>query len=310
MTTFHNIGGINEKNNISSLEDNVKSFLDWSFLHIGAFVNVNIPTSGVNNSGNFHTLKPVGDPTQATKLWEGVRKDWVYESGITYESVSPTNISGVYLNNTFLPAPTGSGNYGYNINYPLGRVVFNNNVSSSSEVKLQYSYRFVQTYKANESVWWKEVQKETYNPANFKASGDFSITANHRVQLPAIIVETIPRTVLLPYELGTTKNIVIQDLFLHIFAENPQHRNNLADILVAQKDKVFDLYNINEVIKNQAFPLNIYGNINNSGLSYPELCTNYRKYWCTIKDSTIGELNTISSKLYNGIVRWSMEIFP
>ena len=114
----------------------------------------------------------------------------------------------------------------------------------------------------------------------------------------------------MPYELGTTKNIVIQDLFLHIFAENPQHRNNLADILVAQKDKVFDLYNINEVIKNQVFPLNAYGNINNSGLSYPELCSNYRKYWCTIKDSTIGELNTISSKLYNGIVRWSMEIFP
>lgn len=31
MTTFHNVGGINEKNNISSLEDNMKSFLDWSF---------------------------------------------------------------------------------------------------------------------------------------------------------------------------------------------------------------------------------------------------------------------------------------
>lgn len=317
MTTFHNVGGINEKNNISSLEDNMKSFLDWSFLNIGGFVNVKIPTSGISNVGNFNTLKPVFEVTptttaaaQVSKLWEGIRKDWVYESGISYNAFSPIVISGIYLNNIFLPSPTGSGNYGYNINYPLGRIVFNNNVSVTSTVQLQYSYRYVQTYKANESIWWKEVQSETYNPANYKASGDYSITANHRVQLPSVIIETIPRTVLVPYELGTTKNIVIQDLFLHVFAENPAHRNNILDILVAQKDKSFNLYNIDEVTKQRVFPLNIYGNINPTGLNYPNLCNTHKKYWCTIKDSTIGEINTLSSKLYNGIVRWSVEIFP
>ena len=310
MTTFHNVGGINEKNNISSLEDNIKSFLDWSFLHIGGFVNVNIPTSGINYSSNFHTLKPIEDPSQKPKIWEGIRKDWVYESGISYSGHSPINISGIYLNDTFLPAPTGSGLYGYNINYPLGRVVFNSNISEKSSVKLSYSYRYVQTYKANENNWWKEVQKETYNPANFKPSGDYSITANHRVQLPAIIIETIPRTVLIPHELGTTKNIVIQDILLHIFTENAINRNTLTDILLAQKDKVLLLYDIDKVVKQQAYALNFNGNINNSGLSYPDLCSNYKKYWCTIKDSTIGELNSFSSRLYNSIVRWSIEIFP
>lgn len=310
MSTFHNVGGINESNNLSLLEDNIKGFLDWSFLHIGAFVNVNIPTSGINNSSNFHTLKPVSDPTQKTKIWEGIRKDWVYETGVSYESSSPVAISGIYLNNTFLPSPTGSGSYGYNINYPLGRIVFNNNVASTSNVQLEYSYRFVQTYKANESYWWKEVQRETYNPANFKPSGDYSITANHRVQLPAVIIETIPRTVLIPYELGTTRNIVVQDMFLHVFTENAVHRNNIVDILVAQKDKYFHLYDTNNIVKSGVYPLNYNGSINTNGLNYPSLCESYKKYWCTIKDSNIGELNTISSRLYNGIVRWSMEIFP
>jgi len=309
MTSFHNVGGINEKNSISLLEDNIKSFLDWSFVEIGGFVNVDIPTEAVS-TGSFHRLKPVGDPARTATLWEGIRKDWVYESGVEYESHSPTIISGVYLNDTFLPAPTGSGNYGYNINYPLGRVVFNNNVSSSSKVELEYSYRYVQTYKANESVWWKEVQGETYNPSNYKPSGDYSITANHRVQPPAVIVETVPRTEMIPYELGTTKNIIIQDVFLHVFTENPTHRNTIMDVLLNQKDKVLLLYDIDNVVKNHLYPLDRYGNINPSGLNYPTLSRDYKKYWCTIKDSNIGELNALGSKLYNGIVRWSMEIFP
>lgn len=312
MTSFHNIsGGINDKNTISLLEDNIKSFLDWSFVEIGGFVNVSIPTESVS-TGNFYTLKPAGDPATTSKLWEGIRKDWVYEN-VTYDGHSPTAISGIYLNNTFLPAPTGSGNYGYNINYPLGRIVFNNNVSSTSNIKLEYSYRYIQTYKANESVWWKEVQTETYNPSAYKPSGDYSITANHRVQLPAIIIETIPRTELIPYELGSATNIVIQDLFLHVFTENPVHRNTIMDILLNQKDKVIILYDIDKVVKNQVYPLNKYGNVNASGLNYPSLSSNhsnYRKSWCTIKDSNIGELNTLRSKLYNGIVRWSIEIFP
>ena len=312
MTTFHNIsGGINDKNTISLLEDNVKSFLDWSFVEIGGFINVNIPTESVS-TGNFHTLKAVGDPARTARLWEGLRKDWVYEN-VTYDGHSPISISGIYLNDTFLPAPTGSGNYGYNINYPLGRVVFDNNVSSASEVKLEYSYRYVQTYKANESVWWKEVQAETYNPSAYKPSGDYSITANHRVQPPAVIVETIPRTELIPHQLGSATNIVIQDLFLHVFTENAVHRNTIMDILLNQKDKAIILYDIDKVVKNQVYPLNKYGNVNTTGLSYPELANitgDYRKSWCTIKDSNIGELNTLGSKLYNGIIRWSMEIFP
>lgn len=312
MTQFHNVGSITYKDKISTLEDNMKSFLDWSFLNIGGFVNVSIPTSGINGGTvGFHTLKVSNDPTiQGSKLWEAPRKDWVYESGISYSGTSPVLFSGVYLNNTFLPAPTGSGNYGYTVNYPLGQIKFNNAVSSTSNVTVNYCYRFIQVYKASDSWWWKEVQKETYNTANFKTNGDYSITSVHRIQLPAIILELAPRTILKPYQLGTTQNVWTQDLFLHVFAPTAHQRNSLVDILLAQKDKVLFLYDSDKVAKNQAYGLDQYGSINQNGQSYPELVQSFKHNWCTIVNSSLGELNTLSSSLYNCLIRWSIEIYP
>jgi hypothetical protein len=308
MSTFQHITSIGQREVLSNLEDNLKSFLDWSFINIGAYINVTIPTSGLAGS-NFHQLKPVTDPSQKSKLWESVRKDWVYESGLPNQS--NISISGIYVNSVFLPAPTGSGSYTYSINYPLGHISFDNNISSSSKVELNYSYRYVQVYKANESQWWKELQQQTYNPANFKPNGDSSITANHRVQTPCIIIEPIPRTILIPRELGSTTNNIIQDVFLHIYAENPNQRNSLIDILLVQKDKSLNLYDVSKVIKNNVYALNYKGQINPSGLNYGQLYNNdsYRQRFCVIKDATISEFNTISHGLYNAIVRWSIEIF-
>lgn len=308
-TQFHQVNSVGEKNRISSIEDNLKHFIDWSFLQIGGFINVNIPTSGIVSS-NFHNLKPVNEPSDVAKVWEAPRKDWVYESGISYENVSPIEISGVYLNNTFLPAPTGSGKYTYNINYPLGRINFDNFIAPKSSVSLEYSYRYVQTYKANESIWWKEFQFDTYDPANVKVSGDYAITSNHRIQLPSIIIETAPRTILTPKELGNASNIILQDVLLHVFSQNINQRNSIVETLVVQKDNTFNLYDLNSILKNNLYPLNRDGTINNSGLMYPDLSLNYSKYWCNIKNTSISELNNISSSLYNGIVRWSIEIFP
>jgi hypothetical protein len=309
MTNFLEVTKIGQKNRISSLEDNIKSFLDWSFLNIGAYINVSIPTSGISGS-NFHQLKPVTDPSNTIKVWESVRKDWVYESGITNQS--PVRISGIYLNGTFLPSPSGSGSYTYSLNYPLGRVTFNNSVSVSSNVQLNYSYRYVQVYKSSEASWWKEIQQLTYNPAAFKANGDSSITANHRIQLPAIIIELSPRTQQIPRQLGTTQNIIIQDVLLHILAENPVQRNNLIDILMLQKDKTSYMYDVNKVVENNVYGVNYKGEINNSGLNYNQIVANpeYQEYYTYIKDAYLSEVNSLSSSLHNGVVRWSVEMYP
>lgn len=310
MTEFQHVSSIGYKDRISGLEDNLKSFLDWSFLKIGGFINVNIPTSGLSNTGNFHTLKLVSDAAEPGRVWEAPRKDWVYESGIVYNSTQPNLFSGVYLNNTLLPAPSGSGAYTYSVNYPLGRIQFDNNVSSNSSVQCSYSHRYVQTYKASDSIWWKEVQKETYDPGSFKQQGDHSITSNHRVQMPAIMIELTPRTIMTPYQLGNTHNIIVQDVLLHVFTQNPSQRNALMDILLLQKDIVFWLYDINQIMKDNAYPITARGTINPEGLNYDIMSKEYKSHWCTIKNATMSELNTLSSSLYNGIVRWSIEILP
>ena len=121
MTTFNHITDIGQRNIISSLEDNIKSFLDWSLLNIGAFVNIDIPLSNTNGP---HKLTPIsGDPSLSyPKTWHSSRKDWIFETGVSYNDTIPNNISGINLNGTFLPSPTGSGNYTYWINYPLGQI--------------------------------------------------------------------------------------------------------------------------------------------------------------------------------------------
>jgi hypothetical protein len=182
--------------------------------------------------------------------------------------------------------------------------------SSSSSVIASYSYRYIQTYKASDSIWWKEVQKETYSPSNYKANGDYAITSIHRVQLPAIILELAPSTKLKPYELGTTENIWTQEIFLHIFAQSATQRNTIIDILIAQKDKVLHLYDSDAVAKTLSFGLDKYGAINPNGKNYPQLVDEFQYNYFTIINTSLGELNTLSSTLYNGIVRWSIEILP
>jgi hypothetical protein len=312
MSTFNLVSSIGYTGPVASLEDNLKSFLDWSFLNIGAFVNITIPDSGITG-GVFHELKPVLDPSlPANRVWEAPRKDWVYETGIPYTGNTPISISGIYLNNTFIPGPTGSGRYTYNINYPLGRITFDNTVGSNSKVALDYSYRYVQVYKANESPWWKQLEEQSYDPSNFKNNGDYNITSNHRIQLPAIIIELAPRVTLTPYELGTTTNIILQDVFLHVFTESPIQRDNLINILLLQKDKSLRLYDLNKVIKDNVQPLDHMGRPNPNRLNFDQLINNntYKYKYYNIKNINLSELNIITAGLYNGILRLSVEIFP
>ena len=73
-TTFNNVESIGNKLVLEQLEDNLKSFLDWGFLNIGGFVNVNIPTTGIN-SNSLHTLKQTNDPGfVAGRVWQTTHK--------------------------------------------------------------------------------------------------------------------------------------------------------------------------------------------------------------------------------------------
>lgn len=79
------------------LEHNLKHWLDWSFLRIGAWREVAINSSG-HYGGNMSELLESNDTGFADRVkFSGLRKDWIYESGVNY--CSPTQpIASLYLN--------------------------------------------------------------------------------------------------------------------------------------------------------------------------------------------------------------------
>ena len=293
---FKGIFSIGDRQPLSSLEDNLKSFLDWSFVNIGGFVNVRIPTSGIAGT-QYHKLNLSEDPSNTNNtVWEAEKKNWVYETGVSYSGSSPIEISGIYLNNNFLTGPSGFGAYTYSLDYDNGRVLFDNPVSKTSDVHVEYSYRYVQTYKSSESRGLE--------------INDESLAAN-QVELPAILIEMTDRTDQKPFELGNGRNTFIQDVLFHVLAKNSVQRNNLANALMLQKDKHFQLYDIDKVVRNGVYPFDYKGLLNNNRINYNLLLEDnqYIDKKAFIKNATITEFNTINS-IYHNIVRWTIEIFP
>lgn len=307
-THFNNTVNFNQKGLYSQIETNLKDFMDWSFLNVYAYNNVNIVSGVGPQTYTLRSVSASGTTSPSVTTWEGPFKDWVWEN-VPDRNIKVIN--NVILNGVNLPAPTGSGNYSYHINYPLGRLVFNNPVNSNSSVKLEYSYRQVQIYKSEDASWWKEIQKNNYGVFN-DSSFTNQLLAEHKLQLPFIMIETIARNNQIPYEIGNSSNILDQDILFHIFTKNPSQRSNLIDILLSQKDKGLILYDLNKVVADGVYGLNYRGEKNINGLNYGQLVTDSRYFYkqCYVKNSTLSELNQFSSTLCNGIVRWTLEIFP
>ena len=295
---FKSVTSVGKRETLSAIEDNIKDFLDWSFVNIGGFINVQIPTSGISGASHHKLSLVTNDQTfTGNKVWEAKRKEWVYETGITFNGSQPIEISGVYLNNTFLVGPTGSGGYTYTLNYQDGRVLFDNPVNKNSDVEIEYSYRYVQTYKSSVDNGLE------INP---------DVLAAHRIDMPAVLIEMTDRTIQQPYQIGDAENKIFQDVLLHVVCENPVERNNIANALLVQKDKMLHLYDINKVVQSGVYPLSRNGNINPDRLNYDKIVENreYLDKKAYIQNSAITEFNTVANSIYHNIVRWTIEIFP
>lgn len=269
--------------------------------------------------GDFpYQLKPTEvNGYKIGQVWQAFKKDWVWETGIEYypdpkycDNFSPINISGIYVNNNFLPGPTGVANSGYHINYPLGQIIFDKAIPKTSKVELNYSYRWCQVYKSSSDSSWKELQELTYSPnpsLNQPSAGDYSISANHRIQMPCIIIEPSSRTSSKPYQLGDYSQYQSQDFLLHVFTENSVDKNRICDIIRLQKDQIISLYDINKVVNFGVQPLNYDGSVNPNGLSYTELLSNYCWNKTMFKDFGFIDMESKNKNLYWCIIRLTSE---
>jgi hypothetical protein len=311
-TKFNKVSQIGNTLLSSEIENNMKWFLDWAFLGIGGWSNVTMPTSGAYG-GTFDTLRLVSDPAYSNgQVWEGARKDWVWETGSSYEGYNPIQISGVYVNGVL--KGTGDATYGHHYNYPLGRVIFDDPVSTTDTVKVEHSYRNVQVYVADEAPWWDELQYNSLRVDNAyyssTGSGAWGILANHRVQMPAIVLETVPRRRFKPYQLGDTSQIVQQDLVFHVVGENRWWRNQLVDILSYQIDSQVWLFKTDTLIESGAYPLDYRGMKVASPLNYDDVVKTpeYRHLLARVTNMSITEMESYDSRLHEGTVRATLEV--
>jgi hypothetical protein len=305
---FKGINNISQDMLLNILEANFKMYLDWSFLNIGAWFDVEKPQETIYGGNTHYQLIPVSDMSYNDgQVWQGIRKDWVWETEIVYSSTSPISISDIIVDGN---AVSKSGNF--TINYPLGKVIFDSPIAVGSTVELDYSYRFVQVHRSSESPWFNLIQYSSFNTENQDIqqvdNGEWAIGSHHRVQMPCIIIESIPRSRSRPYELGNSLMWLEQDIVFYVLAENKNDRNKLLDIIRLQQDSTLQLFDTNLVAQNDSFPLDYNGDIKVSPLMYPDLVNQYSWRKCFIKNVNLIELDSRHTNLYQGAARATLEI--
>lgn len=329
---------------MSQIETNIKGFLDWGFLHIGGFINVERPDQNIYGNP-LAKLKPTEDPNYISgQVWQTMRKDWVWEKNVSYEqcvypyieptdptptpytpvctreietlcpeiyqeTIEPILIDGIYIDNVFYPLNSSM----YIVDYINSRIIFNTPIDLDADVQMEYSYRWVQVYTYDNAQWWRQLQQQADNNLNHfeqPSEGDFSILSTNRVQLPAIIIETAARSQSSPWELGAKSLVMKQDLLLHIVAETMSDRNKIIDILRLQQDKVLRMYDINTVIKNSVQPFYINGTLNAHRINYGDLIWCDKYYWKTARliDIYASDSQSFNPFLAEATVRFTAEI--
>lgn len=271
-TTLKGVSNFGDAQLSQQLEHNLTEFFRWGLLNVGAFFNITIPTQGAYG-GNYHRLRPVTEDPNFSEgqLWEGFRKDWVWESGLEY-GYQPIAISGVFVDGAFY-TPTHS-TYGHYVNYPLGQVVFNNAIDTDSVVTLEYSYRWVQINAASTLPFFQEVMTNSWRSDQpsymYQGSGLWNVLSANRVQLPAVYVEAVPNTKFVGYQLGGGQ-YVYKDVLFHIFSEEKWSKDQLTDIIAQQNNKTIFTFDRNSVYENNAYPLDYRGAIASGARCYPDL---------------------------------------
>jgi hypothetical protein len=307
---FQGLNSISDDLLLNITEANFKTFFDWAFLDLGAWFDAEIDEYSIYSSGVQQSqLLPVADEAyEDGQVWQGIRKDWVYETGCSANGTEPIAISGLYIGSTFYPYPGGD----FAVNYPDGRIIFDSPISISSNVKMNYSYRNVQIYRASDAPWFNMIQYGSFNNSDIDIQrmedGNWSIAGNHRIQLPAIIIEPISRSQSMPYEIGSRQLVISQDIGFYIVAETKNERNKLLDILRLQQGMTIQLYDTNEVAQNEVYPLGPTLDINPSGLMYPDLVSQYPYRKCYLRNINLFEIESLTPYFHQGLARATVEI--
>jgi hypothetical protein len=299
---FQHVGSFTDQLILNALEINLKMFLDHSFLTIGSWSDVDINQTNLITS-SLCKLEADEDPAfKRGRSWVSARKEWVYDNSIEYNEKNPIDIQNIQVNNNTISS-------GYYIDYINGRIIFNEPKSPQTTIKASFSYRNIQIHRSSECNWWQIIESGIIDPKEMKSTGfgQWTIGPYHRVQMPCIVIDAVPRARSLPYELGSKSLKIEQDILFNILAEDKNTRNQLIDIIRLQQDNTIWLFDINKAAQDSKLPLDHKGSINPTGLTYLELINEYKWAKTYIKNIVLSEASSING-IYEGVARATFEI--
>ena len=295
------------------LQVNMIEFLDWNFVDAGGYINVSLSNSG-EYGGDKSRLRPVDDPRYTDgQVWEGYRNNWVWQSGVG-STPSPIQVSGVYIDGTFY-APTDT-TYSHHVNYPLGRIVFDSAIDTTSVVQAEYSPKFVKVVDAERVPLFRRIQFNSWrvDDSTFlqSSSGNWALLGDQRVQLPVVAIDVCSNRTFYPYQIGGGQ-VAETDIVFHVLGEDKWSTSQLVDALSYQNDKNIYLFDTNMMKDDNQPILNINGSITTGTKTYPQLVAEsgdggYRYKKCFLNNARVQDGQWINDRLYKQTVRLNTEV--
>ena len=320
MSTFQplkGISGVFDATLNNDIQDGLLEYFDWALLDKGNYFNVTLGELAPNGEDYSRLRLSTNDSYTAGQVWEGFRKNWVWQSGITVPTMTVpivgTNnqmpgISGVYIDDQFEPT-SGVGAWAHHVDYFNGRVIFDSPIATGSVVQAEHSYKYINVMYANNMPWYKEVQARSLEPAaSFLDSDDgpWNIPPENRAQLPLVAIEVVPTRMFKGYQLGGGQ-WVYTDVLFHCLAEDEVTRNKIVDIISLQNDKTIHLFDSNKVNANSDFPIDYRGTPVPSALRYPDLVETYNSGKLKLGKTVVQNMVMHSSTVFGGVVRITTE---
>lgn len=308
---------INSSTLSNDIQDGLVEFFDWALLDKGNYFNVTLNEQSPNGEDYSKLRLSSNDSYTLGQVWEGFRKNWVWQTGISVDGMDSPFVSsdanhlgvpGVYVNDVFQPS-SGVGEYAHSIDHFNGRVIFDSAIPSGSKVQAEYSYKYINVVYANNVPWLREIQTSTLQPtSNFNevSNGAWDIPTETRLQLPAIAIEVVPTRRFKGYQLGGGQ-FVYSDVIFHCIAEDEYTRNQMLDIISLQNDKTIHLFDSNSINQDSDFPLDYKGSVVPSALRYPDLVETHPGGRLRLTNARIEQMIMAKSDVFGGVVRMTTE---
>lgn len=302
---MYNLDGLNfyaEPTLEDTVLSNVREFLRYGFLQVGAYINVDI-------SKDESQLVPLtGRPgVDDYTIYKSRKPDWVWETNIDFKDntlVDPIVPSGIFVNNTFVPTGVQVSGVDYRIDFSRGQVVFNESMPSDMTVKVPHTLRYVSVYDSD-SYQDRELNRSWHEMLDSSGVYDDQIS---KLYMPAIVVDVVDYQTIRGSQLGSRGKHTAVNISFNIFADSPSNRKRLTDICYLLESKYLELFDPKIAPK----PLNHLGELINPDASWPNLSENYKLYPGSARFDEKARVFKIKTKhnipIFKSIVKIGLEL--